>query len=82
MFLIQLDLNYSFLLFQLLNFSKAVKIRKKNYIGTFLIPGPRQIHIHTHTHIQTKQSIPFIMRKGAAQNAEGSQIQGRKRHNF
>lgn len=56
MFLIQLDLNYSFLLFQLLNFSKAVKIRKKNYIGTFLIPGPRQIHIHTY-----RLNNPFLL---------------------
>lgn len=55
MFVTQLDLNYSFLLFQLLDFSNTGKIwGGKGYIGTFLIPEPRQIDRYTYAHAETR----------------------------
>lgn len=73
MYLIQLDLNYSLLLFQLFDFSNTGKLWKKKYTGTtFLIPGLRQTCTHKHmcTHIQTKQAILFIIHQDIAQKCK------------
>lgn len=63
MFLIQLDLNYSFLLFQHLDFSNTGKIwgKKCTQVPSWSQDLVRHTHAHMCTRVQTKQAIIFIL---------------------